>query len=85
MKTFQVWIRPLGEACRVRVDGLENGRWLLARLIETSGIKRGEPTAEGEPFGLFTFLVALSPTMTRSMLGEWLAAIPEVNLTFQLA
>lgn len=85
MKTFHVWVRPLGEACRVRVDGLENGRWLLSRLINLAGVDNCKPIRQEGPFGVYTFLVALSPTMTRSMLGELLAAIPEVDLMCQPA
>jgi hypothetical protein len=29
---FQVWLRPLGESCRVRVNGVRNAEWLLKRL-----------------------------------------------------
>lgn len=85
MKSFQVWIRPLGEACRIRVDGNENGRWLLTRLMGLSGGASCHPVCQVGAFGFFTFLVAYSPSLTRSNLGKLLAAIPEVELTSQPA
>lgn len=34
MIAFDVWLRPLGNVCRVRVDGSQNATWLLDRLHE---------------------------------------------------
>lgn len=85
MKPFHVWRRPLGEACRIRVAGLENGRWLLTRLMGLSGAENSQPVCLSAVFGLSTFLVAYSPAMTRSKLRDLLAAIPEVELICQAA
>lgn len=32
--SIRVWVRALGNSCRLRVDSLETARWLLDRLVE---------------------------------------------------
>jgi hypothetical protein len=32
MKVFSVWIKGIDGALRLRLDGLENAKWLLSRL-----------------------------------------------------
>ncbi len=80
MKPFHVWVRPLGQNCRVRVDGLDNGSWLRDRLIDLAIVDSGQAVGREESIGIYTFLVPYSAEMTRSILAEVLAKIPEVEL-----
>ena len=42
MDRFQVWIHPMANACRVRVEGIQNAKWLLSRLSESFVFKSSE-------------------------------------------
>ena len=79
MNTFSVWIRPLGSICRVRVDGMQNARWLLHRLRQSFVFKSSEPIND-EGSSRSTFHVPYSSRMSRSTFEKLLAAIPEVTL-----
>jgi hypothetical protein len=80
MNTFQVWIRPLGGACRVRVDGAENAMWLLAQLGSSLAFNGCEPIRDDQAPFRSTFQVPYTPQMPRSTFEELLAAIPQVEL-----
>lgn len=80
MATFRVWLRPLGESCRVRVDGFENARWLLNRLSQSFAFAPRRPFAEPEETSVCSFDVPYSPTLSRSIFQKFLAAIPEIRL-----
>jgi hypothetical protein len=80
MNTFRVWIRPLGSACRVRVDGVRNAQRLLNRLGHSFVFKTADPMNEEEGSSCCTFRVAYSSQMSRRGFERLLAAIPEVNL-----
>ena len=80
MNTFPVWLRPLGNACRVRVDGIKNAQWLVDRLSRSFVFKTSDPMNEEEGSSCYTFRVAYSSQMSRRGLERLLAAIPEVNL-----
>ena len=53
--------------------------------MDSASVENCHPVRQEESFGFYTFLVALSPAMTPSMLGELLAAIPEVYVMCQPA
>ena len=80
MNAFSVWIRPLGSVCRVRVDGMQNTRWLLDRLGQSSVFKSSEPISDDEGSSRSTFHVPYSSRMSRSAFENLLAAVPEVTL-----
>lgn len=80
MKEFRVWVRPLGEACRVRVEGLDNGKWLLDRLLNLTIIPNGEAVGRETSSGFYTFLVPYNAMVTRSKLAEVLAELSEVEV-----
>ncbi len=80
MNTFRVWVRPLGSACRVRVDGIKNTGWLLDRLAQAFVFKTNEPVNENEASSCYTFRVAYSSQISRRGFERLLGAIPEVNL-----
>ena len=80
MKPFRVWLRPLGDFCRVRVDGLENTRWLLVCLSQSFVFKTFEPIGEVRDSSFCTFQVPYNPPLSRATFDKLLAAIPEVQL-----
>lgn len=80
MNTFRVWIRRLGSACRVRVDGRENAMWLLGRLGQSHAFNSREPIRDDEASFRSTFQVPYTSDMPCSAFEELLAAIPEVEV-----
>jgi hypothetical protein len=78
MNSFRVWIRPLGGTCRVRVEGIRNARWLLARLGHGFVFKTAEPISEEADSSCCSFRVAYSSQMSRRGLEKLLSGIPEV-------
>jgi hypothetical protein len=80
VNSFHVWIRPLGDTCRVRVAGAQNAQWLLSRLGHGFVFKTAEPMNEEMDSSCCTFRVAYSPQMSRRGLETMLARIPEVVL-----
>jgi hypothetical protein len=80
MNAFHVWVRPLGSVCRVRVDGVENTKWLLDRLSQSFVFKTSEPVNEEESSCHCTFRVAYDSQISRPKFERLLSAIPEVRL-----
>ena len=80
MNTFRVWIRPLGNNSRVRVDGVGNAQWLLNRLGHSFVFKTADPMNEEEGSSCCSFRVAYNSQMSRRGLDRLLAGIPEVQL-----
>jgi hypothetical protein len=85
MNTFCVWIHPLGNACKVRVLGIKNAKWLLNRLTQSFVVKSSETLNEEECFPCCTFRVPYSFQTPRSTFEKLLAGIPEVRLRLDLA
>ena len=82
MSTFHVWIRPVGEACRVRVDGKENCKWLFARLIDMVGFEECRDLT-CSPDGQYTFNVLFGADLTTLSLTKLLRGLPQVELMSQ--
>ena len=80
MNSFRVWIRPLGNSCRVRVDGIDNAHWLLSRLSRQFVFKTGKPVREDPDSNFCSFLVSYTPPLTPGQFEEILASIPPVEL-----
>jgi hypothetical protein len=80
MKRFNVWIRPLVDACGVRVESLETARWLLERLSQSFVFKNSEPMNETDFFPGCSFRVAYGSQMCQPAFQKLLAAMPEVVL-----
>jgi hypothetical protein len=80
MNPFHVWSRPVGDFCHVRVDSLENARWLLLRLSQSFVFKTFEPFGEEEGSTVCTFQVPYNPPLSRATFDNMLAAIPQVLL-----
>ena len=85
MKAFQVWIRPLSSACRVRVDGIRNAQWLLNRLSQSFVFKSCEPMNDDVVTSCSSFQVPYNSQVSGPMFAKLLAAIPEVNLMLEPA
>jgi hypothetical protein len=85
MSLFHVWIRPLSSACRVRVDGIKNAKWLLNRLSESFVFKTSEPLDNDIGTACSSFQVQYSFQMSGPKFAKLLAAIPEVNLMLEPA
>ena len=85
MSTFCVWIHPLANACKVRVLGIENAKWLFDRLARAFHAKSSETVNEEEGYPCCTFRVPYSSRISRSALEKLLAGIPEVRLMLDLA
>lgn len=80
MKVFRVWVTRLESTSRLRVDGLENAKWLLRRLSASFVFKTSEPIDEVRDSGDCTFRVAHSSQISARQLEKLLAEIREVHL-----
>ena len=78
---FAVWIRHEGYACRVRVAGIENARWVLDRLSESFVFRTSEPIQKAELPAYCTFCVAHGSQLSHRKLESLLIAIPGVMLS----
>jgi len=85
MSAFHVWLRPLGEICRVRVDGRKNANWLLDRLARSFVFKNSEPVREEGNTSFCTFLLPCNSQVSHSGIERLLAKIPEVTLNTEPA
>jgi hypothetical protein len=52
MNTFRVWLSPSGSAWQLRVDGIENTKWLLNRLSRSFVFKTAQPVNEDHGPGI---------------------------------
>jgi len=85
MDRFRVWIRPMDASRQVRVDGIENAKWLIHRLGQLFVFKTAEPVKEDEGSSCCTFRVADSSYISRHRFERLLGAIPQVKLLLDLA
>ena len=80
MNAFDVWVRPLGKSCRVRVSGTTNAEWLLKRLGESFAVDNADPCREKQESDICTFEVPCKLPRSRNRLEKALASMPEVRL-----
>ena len=80
MKPFGVWIRPMGDFCRVRVDGIENLQWLLGQLSQSFVFRTFDPVREVAGTSHCIFQVSCNPPLSHASLRKLLIAIPQVRL-----
>ena len=85
MKAFRVSIRRIDGASGVRVDGLENARWLLSRLSDFFVFKTSEPLNNMPNSSDYTFRVAHNSQMSGPRFEKLLAGIAEVKLMMEPA
>jgi hypothetical protein len=80
MNTFRVWLRPLYNVCRVRVDGMKNAIWLLTCLSQSFVFKSSQPIEDDERASCSTFHVPYNSQMSNFQFERLLAGIPQVQL-----
>lgn len=80
MKSFQVWIHPSGAGCQVRVEGIENTRWLLSRLSRDFVFKNSTSIKAESTGSIHRFDITCIPPMSESRLAALLGRIPSVQL-----
>jgi hypothetical protein len=80
MNTFRVWLRPLHNVCRVRVDGIKNAMWLLTRLSQSFVFKSSDSIEDDERASCSTFHVPYNSQMSHFQFERLLAGIPQVQL-----
>ena len=80
---FQVWLRPLGDKFRIRVEAQSSARWLISHLERLPGSKKCE-AVNWDPSG-YTFNVPLTKGLTRNSLLKILSELTEVQLMPQPA
>jgi hypothetical protein len=85
MRSFRVRIRPLGDFCRVQVDGAENCQWLLKRLSESFVFRTCEPLEHVAGTDVCTFQVPYNPPLSRRGFQKLLTALPQVQLMHEPA
>lgn len=85
MPPFRVWLRPLGEGCRVRVEGSENAAWLLDRV--RTGLKhvQCDETIGQDGQGISTLVVHYASESAQQDLDRLLSRMPELQVMFQPA
>jgi hypothetical protein len=76
----RVWVRSLGQSCRLRVENVEQAHWVLARLEEKSALEGLSqidirPTEAG-----CLFEIPNASLRTLASLEVALGEIPEVEL-----
>ncbi len=58
VEQFKVWLRPMGNSCKVKVDGSQNAEWLrgtlMAKALECSEAKQLAGTSYYVFFATFT-------------------------------
>jgi hypothetical protein len=82
---FRVWVRPLGNLSRVRVDGDKNVAWLLTRLSQSLVFKSSEPVRQERDATCSTFEIPCASRLSFSAFERLLSAIPEVRLMLEPA
>lgn len=80
MPAFNVWVRRLEGASRVRVDALANAHWLIRKLSDSFVFKTSEPVNERQDSPDCTFRVAHDSQLTGARFEKLLAGINEVRL-----
>jgi hypothetical protein len=85
MKVFSVWISRMDGDSRLRVDGLENAKWLLRRLSDSFVFKTSEPLHDVRNSLECTFRVAHNSQLSVSRFEKLLAGIAEVKLMLEPA
>jgi hypothetical protein len=85
MKTFRVRLSRIDGASGLRVDGLENAKWLLGRLSDFFVFKTSEPLGDARNSSDCTFRVAHSSQLSGPKFERLLAGISEVKLLVEPA
>ncbi len=77
---IRVWVRSLGNSCRVRVESEETAHWLLKRLTERNALTGLERVVIQETEAGCRFQIPNATERTLATLESALRQIPEVEL-----
>ena len=80
MKAIRVWLSRMDGASGLRIDGLENAKWLICRLTDFFVFKTSEPLHDVSNSLDCTFKVAHNSQMSGPRFEKLLAGIAEVNV-----
>ena len=80
MNAFRVWVRSTGTTCRVRVEGVENTRWLIGRLSQFYMFRQFVPMITEQNDSICTFDVPYNTSLTPPRFEKLLSDIHEVLL-----
>ena len=76
---IQVWFRPLGDKCRIQVDGIEHIPFLLEHLRKT--IEFGDvKILKRKSSALCSMLIRSEPPLDHALLTNLMAEIPEFQI-----
>ena len=81
--SVRVWVRPLGQGCRIRVESVEHAFWLLERLIETNRLVGLDGVELNSTESDCTFEIPTSSQRTRLTLESSLEQISGVQLMLE--
>lgn len=79
----RVWLRPLGQVCRIRVESVENAFWVLERLVEANRLVGLEGVQLNSTKSDCTFEIPISSERTRLTLETALAQIAGLQLMLE--
>lgn len=74
----QIWLRPLGQSCKIRIANLDDASWFRARLSE-AGLECSKVTSIAGT-GQAMLLVTLNRELNFSTLQALIHEIPEVEI-----
>ena len=75
--SFSVWLRPIGNGCKVRVEGRDNADRVRSQLPPTVTATEPQPVA-GSPCCVFR--VTYGPGMSHAAFEQLVTAIPGASL-----
>jgi hypothetical protein len=85
MSPFQVWLRPLGDSCRVRVDGIGNTRWLLDHLERHPAIRAIGKLDVMVDDTVCSFYIQFHSSLSLQSFGRLVREVPEVRVMLEPA
>lgn len=85
MRPFRVWLRPLGEACRLRVEGRDNAVWLRDRVTASLNVRCNESSNNQDSNGIITLVVRYGPQVSHVELYRLLDRLRELEVMCQPA
>ena len=83
MKAFSVRLSRMDDASGLRVDGLENAKWLILRLSEFFVFKTSEPLHDVSGSPDYTFRVAHNSQLSGPQFEKLLAGIVEAKVVVE--
>lgn len=78
--SIRVWVRSLGQSCRVRMDTIEHARWVLERLKEKKALEGLLQVDIQITEAGCSFEIPNATQRTLATLESALEEIPEVDL-----